>query len=267
MSASNLFLFLGKPIKNEYGKVIGKVASFALDPNGKFDAVFVEFSGGQFSKQAMENFRFNDGSEVMFVSKIKSQANILCDQIPLLWRKDQAVKDLHDKQKIAPELFQELHNSFEGVLNQLKKDGQVIIDEASVEIARCEEEIKSLSYAIANLELEHEIGQVDEETYQTAFNLLQDSLRRASTEKTDYELTKSKVSSILIGDPSTLPKANKVYAETVTTQQKPVPIPVPAATTTNNNINNNNSSPNAPVADLPEPPVVVYVKEIGKAGL
>jgi hypothetical protein len=254
MSSSNLFLSLGKPIKNEYGKIIGKVASFAIDPNGKFDAVFVEFSDGQFSKQAMDNLRFN-GTEITFVSKIKSQANMLCDQIPLLWRKDQAVKDLHDKQKITSDLFHELHNSFEGVLNQLKKDGQVIIDEASVEIARCEEEIKSLSYAIANLELEHEIGQVDEETYQTAFNLLQDSLKRATTEKTDYELIKSKVSSILIGDPSTLPKANKVYAETVTTQPKPTPAPAPS------NINN------TPADDLPEPPVVVYVKEIGKAGL
>ncbi|XHH10180.1 MAG: hypothetical protein ACFCUE_06000 [Candidatus Bathyarchaeia archaeon] len=252
MSNSNLFLSLGKPIKNEYGKIIGKVASFALAPNGKFDAVFVEFADGQFSKQPMDNLRFN-GSEITFVSKIKSQANMLCDQIPLLWRKDQAVKDLNDKHKIAPELFHELHSSFEGVLNQLKKDGQVIIDESAVEIARCEEEIKSLSYAIANLELEHEIGQVDEITYQTAFSLLQDSLKRATTEKTDYELIKSKVSSILIGDPSTqIPKANKIYAETVTTQPKPAPAPMPVST---------------PVADLPEPPVVVYVKEIGKAGL
>jgi hypothetical protein len=40
MSYSNLFLYIGKPIKNEYGRVIGKVASFALTPNGKFDAVF-----------------------------------------------------------------------------------------------------------------------------------------------------------------------------------------------------------------------------------
>jgi hypothetical protein len=253
MSNSNLFLSLGKPIKNEYGKIIGKVASFSLAPNGKFDAVFVEFADGQFSRQSMENLRFN-GTEITFVSKIKSQANMLCDQIPLLWRKDQAVKDLNDKHKIAPDLFQELHNSFEGVLNQLKKDGQVIIDESAVEIARCEEEIKSLSYAIANLELEHEIGQVDETTYQTAFSLLQDSLKRASTEKTDYKLIKSKVSSILIGDPSTqMPKANKVYAETVTTQpQRPAPAPAPV---------------NTPAADLPEPPVVVYVKEVGKAGL
>ena len=239
MSNSNLFLSIGKPIKNEYGRVIGKVASFALTPSGKFDAVYVEFGDGQFTKQPMESLRFN-GAEVTFISKIKNQAGALCDQIPLIWRKDEALKDLVDKKKITSEVYQDLHNSFTNVLGQLKKDAQVITDESAIEIERCQDEITSLSYAIANLEIEHEIGKVDEENYKMAFALLQDTLRRATTEKTDYELTKSKLSSVLLGDQSSnLQKTNKVYAETVTN----------AAT------------------KLPEPPVVVYVKEIGKAGL
>jgi hypothetical protein len=238
MSNSNLFLSIGKPIKNEYGRVIGKVASFALTPNGKFEAVFIEFGDGQFSKQPMESLQFN-GAEVTFISKIKNQAGILCDHIPLIWRKDEALKDLLEKKKITPEVYQDLHNSFDSVLTQLKKNAQVIIDEAAIEIERCQEEITSLSYAIANLEIEHEIGKVDDENYKVAFALLQETLRRATSEKTDFELTKSKVSSVLLGDQSQIPlKTNKIYAEQVNTATK-----------------------------LPEPPVVVYVKEIGKAGI
>lgn len=242
MSNSNLFLSIGKPIKNEYGRIIGKVASFALSPNGKFEAVYVEFGDGQFSKQPMESLRFN-GAEITFISKIKSQAGTLCDQIPLIWRKDEALKDLVDKKKITPDIYQDLHSSFDNVLTQLKKEAQVIIDESAIEIERCNEEISSLSYAIANLEIEHEIGKVDEESYKAAFSLLQETLRRATSEKTDYELTKSKLSSVLLGEQSQLPPkpvTNKVYAETVN-----------STTTTK----------------LPEPPVVVYVKEIGKAGI
>jgi hypothetical protein len=237
MSNSNLFLSIGKPIKNEYGRIIGKVASFALTPNGKFDAVYVEFGDGQFTKQPMESLRFN-GAEITFISKIKNQAGILCDHIPLIWRKDEALKDLMEKKKITPEVCQDLHNSFTSVLTQLKKDAQIIIDESIIEIERCTEEISSLSYAIANLEIEHEIGKVDEENYRSALALLQDTLRRATTEKTDFELTKSKLSSVLLGDQSQgMMKTNKVYAEQVSNASK-----------------------------LPEPPVVVYVKEIGKAG-
>jgi hypothetical protein len=244
MSNSNLFLSIGKPIKNEYGRIIGKVASFALTPSGKFDAVFIEFGDGQFSKQPMESLRFN-GAEVLFISKIKNQAGILCDQIPLIWRKDEALKGLAEKKKITPEVYQDLHNSFGNVLTQLKKDAQVIIEEAAIEIERCQEEISSLSYAIANLEIEHEIGKVDEESYKGAFALLQESLRRATSEKTDYELTKSKVSNVLLGD------------TTAQTPQKPVPIVTNKVYAEQVN----------PATKLPEPPVVVYVKEIGKAGI
>jgi len=238
MSNSNLFLSIGKPIKNEYGRVIGKVASFALTPNGKFEAVYVEFGDGLFKKQPMESLRFN-GAEITFISKIKSQAGTLCDHIPLIWRKDEALKDLLEKKKITPEVSQDLHNSFTSVLTQLKKDAQIIIDESTIEIERCNEEISSLSYAIANLEIEHEIGKVDEENYRSAFALLQDTLKRATTEKADFELTKSKLSGVLLGDQSqNIQRANTAYAEPVTNASK-----------------------------LPEPPVVVYVKEIGKAGI
>ncbi|MDD3791765.1 MAG: CdvA-like protein [Candidatus Bathyarchaeota archaeon] len=250
MSNSNLFLSIGKPIKNEYGRIIGKVASFALNPNGKFEAVYIEFGDGEFSKQSMDSLRF-DGDEIIFISKIKSQANVLCDQIPLIWRKDEALKDLLDKKKIAPEIYQELHSSFENVLTQLKKEAQVIVDEAAIEIERCQEESTSLSYAIANLEIEHEIGKVDDESYEAAFTLLQDTLRRATSERKDYELIKSKISSVLLGDQSqtqlqaqsqTQTKTNKIYAEQVDAKTK---LPEPPA----------------------EPPVVVYVKEVGKASI
>jgi hypothetical protein len=238
MSNSNLFLYIGKPVKNEYGRVIAKVASFALTPSGKFEAVYLEFGDGQFTKQPMESLRFN-GVDVTFITKIKSQAGTLCDHIPLIWRKDEALKDLLDKKKITPEVFQDLHSSFSSVLTQLKKDAQIIIDESTVEIERCKEEITSLSYAIANLEIEHEIGKVDEQNYQSAFALLQETLRRATSERTDYELTKSKVSSVLLGDSQDTMQKTKTYAEQVSN----------AAT------------------KLPEPPVVVYVKEVGKTGI
>jgi hypothetical protein len=240
MSNSNLFLSIGKPVKNEYGRVIGKIASFALTPNGKFEAVYVEFGDGQFTKQPMESLKFN-GAEVTFISKIKNQSTTLCDQIPLIWRKDGALKDLLDSKRITPEVYKDLHASFDSVLSQLKKEAQIIMDEAAIEIERCQEEVTSLSYAIANLEIEHEIGKIEEENYKQAFALLQDALRRATSEKTDFELTKSKLSSVLLGDQSlTAPKPNKVYAEQVT---------------------------NTAATKLPEPPVVVYVKEVGKTGI
>jgi hypothetical protein len=249
---SNLFLSIGKPIKDEYGRVVGTVASFALTPSGKFDGVFVESNDGKFSKQPMEYLKFN-GAEVTFTSTLKSQASALCDQIPLIWRKNQALKDLAEKRKISPDLYQELRNNFDGVLNQLKKDAQALSDEVAEEVIRCDQEIKTLGYAIVNLELEHEIGQVNDAAYNSAFAMLQENLKRVNMEKSDIELTKNKLSNMMLGD-TTKPehKANIDLTKKIipTEKSKETILEAPEET-----------------SELPEPPVVVYVKEVGKAGI
>jgi hypothetical protein len=281
---SNLFLSIGKPIKDEYGRTVGKVASFALTPSGKFDGVYIESNEGKFVKQSMEHLKFN-GAEVTFTSTLKSQASVLCDQIPLIWRKNQALKDLAEKRKISPDLYQELRNNFDAVLNQLKKDAQELSDEANKEITRCDQEIKTLGYAVVNLELEHEIGQVDEEAYKSAFAMLQENLKRANMEKSDIELTKSKLSNIMLGDSSKLEQKSSITSPEPTHQETPSET---AEETTNETVTDEtvNETPKEPpeavnaettneapdetpeeASELPEPPVVVYVKEVGKAGI
>ena len=274
---SNLFLSIGKPIKDEYGRIVGKVASFALTPNGKFDGVYIESNDGKFLKQSMEHLTFN-GAEVTFTSTLKSQSSVLCDQIPLIWRKNQALKDLAEKRKISPDLYQELRNNFEAVLNQLKKDAEELSEEATKEVARCNQEIKTLGYAVVNLELEHEIGQVDEEAYQSAFQLLQENLKRVNTEKSDIETTRSKLSNIMLGDSKQLEQKTVPVSNEVTEKETPeVPNQVTvevADETVEDKLEENveeisettNETPEE-APELPEPPVVVYVKEVGKAGI
>jgi chromosome segregation ATPase len=279
---SNLFLSIGKPIKDEYGRIVGKVASFALTPNGKFDGVYVESNDGKFLKQSMEHLKFN-GAEVIFTSTLKSQANVLCDQIPLIWRKNQALKDLAEKRKISPDLYQELSNNFETVLSQLKKDAQELSEEANTEIARCNQEIKTLGYAVVNLELEHEIGQIGDEVYQSAFNLLQANLKRANTEKSDIELTKSNLSNIMLGDVNKVEQKTSTIVSTEPIKEETIEVASKTIGEVTDEIENEtpeiveetitetpdevpDETPEE-VTELPEPPVVVYVKEVGKAGI
>jgi len=246
---SNPFFSVGREIKDEYGRVVGKIASFVVTPNGKIDAAFIEQTDGKFSKCSLENLQFN-GGEVTLTSSVKSKANVLCDQIPLIWRKDQALKDLVDKNKISSELYQELHSSFEGVLTQLKNDAQTLMEQINKEIAKCNEEVKMLNYALVNLEIEHEIGKIDDESYQKAFHIIQENLKRVNMEKSDLETTKNKLSNMLLGDDSVKEserETQKTEIREAGTQEA--------------------KSENPIVPDLPEPPVVVYVKEIGKLGI
>ena len=242
----NLFLSVGKQVKDEYGRGLGKVASFALTPSGKFEAVFIEQGDGKFLKRPVEQLKF-DGADVTLTSKIKTQTNVFCDQIPLIWRKDQALKELSEKKKISKELYEELHASFDGVLKQLKDEAQDLIEELDKEIARCADEVRELNYALVHLEIEHEIGKIDDQSYHTAFAIIQENLKRVNMEKSDLELTNNKLSNILLGETPKMIE-QKIIKEKVEETSKEF-------TSTSS------------VPELPEPPVVVYVKEIGKTGI
>jgi len=241
----NLFLSIGKQIKDEYGRAVGKIASFALTPSGKFDAVFIEQADGKFLKNSVEHLKF-DGADATFISKIKSQANIFCDQIPLIWRKDQALKELTEKKKISQELYAELHGNFDGALTQLKSEAQALVEEVNKEIVRCTEETRELNYALVHLEIEHEIGKIDDQYYKTAFAVIQENLRRVNMEKSDLELTRNKLSNMLLGEKAKTAEQEKSKAKEEATKE----------------FTRISTGP-----ELPEPPVVVYVKEIGKAGI
>jgi hypothetical protein len=257
---SNLFLSIGKSVKDEYGRSVGKIISFATDPNGKFEAAYVETSEGRFTKQPIERFTFN-GSDITLISEIKSKTAVLCDQIPFIWRKDQALKELTDKKKIASELYQELHNNFSTVLSQLRKDAQISLDDATQGVNRCEEELGILSYSVLHLELQHEIGKIGDEQYKTAFALLQENIKRTTAEKADFETIKSKLSNVLLGDD---PKDDRKFEPKIAEPKIPES-KMPEQKSQVSVKSEPEADPEA--ADLPEPPVVVYVKEVGKAGI
>jgi len=166
------------------------------------------------------------------------RAKTLCQQIPLIWRKDQALNELVKKKKIPPEMFDDLHNNFEGALNQLKADAKTVMDDTNEQITKCTKQITELHSALINLEIEREIGRIDDESYQKALGMIQWGLKGVNAEKSDLEALKSKIFNLLLGEKT-------VKTPETATQKETQEATAPASPT----------SPN-----LPEPPVVVYVR-------
>ncbi len=223
---SNLFLHIGKSIKDYYGRQLGTITSFAVSPNGQVDAVFVLQGDGEFLRYPSERVQI-DGENVVFLQSIKLRVKILCDEIPLVWRKAQALNQLLDKKKIPLDIFNELHKNFEGAQGQLRIEAQANLDSIQEQISNCSQQTRELNKALVHLEIEREIGRIDESSYQTALEIILDGFKKTNTEKADLESMQNQLSNLLLGD----------------TQ-------VPAS------VGENATSP-----QLPEPPVVVHVKK------
>jgi len=116
------FLFVGKPVRDEYGRHLGRIASFMVKPNGRIDGVFVEHGDGEFLRYPNDQFKI-DGESVVILPSIKLKVKSLCSEIPLIWRKDQALSALSKRKGFPADLFDVLHENFDGALNQVKEEG------------------------------------------------------------------------------------------------------------------------------------------------
>ena len=237
-----VFFSLGKQVKDEYGRPIGRIASFKLNPHGDVDGIFLQHGDGEFKLYPAERFKFDGAENITLMSPMKARAKRLCNEIPLIWRKDQALKELLEKEKVPKELYEDLHSGFEGALNQLKAEAQSILENIDKRIAECNSQIRELNSALVNLEIEKHIGKIDDTLYNIAIEILQQNIRWVNTEKEDLESLKSKLSSILLGE--SFPQQPETAEEKVEAEKM------------------EESAEEAPsLPEPPEQPFVVYVKD------
>jgi len=207
-------------------------------PSGRVDGVFIEHGDGEFLSYPSDHFKIDNGDFVI-LPPIKLKARTLCQEIPLIWRKDQALNELVGKKKIPSEMFEDLHKNFEGALNQLKADAKAVLGDIDKQITKCTKQIQELHSALINLEIEREIGRIDDQSYQKALGMIQWGLKSVNAEKNDFETLKNKLSNMLLGEKKTETPETPKQKET---QEATAP-----------------ASP-----ALPEPPVVVHVKSPDK---
>ncbi|MCD6243098.1 CdvA-like protein [Candidatus Bathyarchaeota archaeon] len=246
-----VFFSLGKQVKDEYGRPIGKIASFQLNPHGQVDGIFIQHGDGEFKRYPAEQLKFDRSDTVILLSPIKAKGNRLCNEIPLIWRKDQALKELLENNKVPQELYEGLHNSFEGALNQLKAEAQAVIEKIDKRIVECNEQIKELNSALINLEIERHIGKVDDTLYNNAMEIIQQNLRWANLEKEELESLKNKLSNIMLGENLTEQQPEKSEEQKVEETEK-----------TEEKVEE--AEKQETTSSLPEPPeqpFVVYVKD------
>ncbi len=247
-SISNPFLFVGKQIKDEYGRQIGRVASFKVTPTGRIEGIFVEHGDGEFLSYASDQIKLDNG-DLVISPPLKLKAKALCNEIPLIWRKDRALNELVEKKKIPPEMYDDLHSTFEGALNQLKDNAKVLTESIDNEVDRCNKQIHSLHSALINLEIEREIGRLNGDSYEKALGIIQWGLKGVNAEKSDLEALKSKLSNLLLGEQTV--KAPETTAPEAPQTESPEQTEIPEAP--------------APVStNLPEPPVVIHVRNPSK---
>ncbi len=199
ISSENVSLLIGKPAKDELRSEIGKILSFIIDSPGHVSKVLIMDHNGEYKCHPFDRLVI-DHDTVILLSEIDKTTKTVSEKIPLLWRKKKVLDKLLNENKILPEIYESLYGEFSEALERLKGDAQSAVNELEKQISNCEETFKTLRLAKTYLEIEHEIGRVEEEAYKESLRMILNGLKGLVEKKQHLQEKRDTLSNILLGE-------------------------------------------------------------------
>lgn len=222
---------VGKIVKDENEKEIGKVVSFLIDSSGQPQEALVETVQGHLAKYPLDLLDIKK-DEVSVVSEVTKKIETLTEQIPKIRKKRNILDKLAANKVITSGIYEGLCKEFDKALKEMKNEAQTLLEAVDKQIKSQDEQLKTLQLARAFLEIEHGIGTLSEETYQQSIMTILREVKNAQQTKLSLLRTKDKIADALVEEkeeikpePSEEEKGEAAEASTdnkneITTQSK-----------------------------------------------
>ncbi|MBX5328798.1 MAG: CdvA-like protein [Candidatus Bathyarchaeota archaeon] len=106
----------------------------------------------------------------------------LSEEYEMAKKKKQALDNLLNTGKISPPTHELFNKEIDATVEEIEKQQRALLEKMNTKMMELEEQIKTLEMFLANFEIQHVTGEVDDETYQREINLLSVGLDTARNE-------------------------------------------------------------------------------------
>lgn len=204
-------LLIGKSLKDENGKEIGRIISFIIDSTGTVKEVLVESRNEVLMRYPVRRLRCTQ-EDVFLVFDIEGRVEEICARIPLLFRKREILETLFKNKEIPAEIYENLSAEINKLISEIESEAQNILKEIDCEIQRQEDLIKMLYLARTFLEIEHGVGNVKDDAFRQSLLSILREIKYVSQKKMSLLKIKDRLSSLA-------PQQNSEFS--INLEQKP----------------------------------------------
>jgi len=187
---------VGKTVKDENNREIGRIVSFLIDSSGRAEEVLIENRFGRLTKYPVSMLK-TEKDEVFLVSSVDRMVEMLSERLPTIQKKRRILDRLQENRVIPPEIYENLCKEFDKALKDMRNEARSLLEDMDKQIKAQEEKIKTLQLARAFLEIEHGIGTVEDDVYKQSIVSLLKEVKTAQQKKLSLLRTKDKLASIL----------------------------------------------------------------------
>ncbi|MBS7614675.1 CdvA-like protein [Candidatus Bathyarchaeota archaeon] len=188
---------VGKSVKDENEKEIGKVVSFLIDSSGQPQEALVETVQGQLARYPFDLLDMVK-DEIIVVSDVAKKIESLTEQLPKIRKKRNILDKLAANKVISSGIYDNLCKEFDKALKEMRNEAQTLIEAVDKQVKAQDEQLKTLQLARAFLEIEHGIGTINEETYQQSIITILREVKNTQQTKLSLLRAKDKIADALL---------------------------------------------------------------------
>jgi len=207
-------VLIGKTVKDDLEREVGKVVSFLIDSSGQINEVLIEKRNGTLSKYAIDRLKVSQ-DEIFLLSHFDKRMEIFSEKFPIVRKKRQILDKLSDSKVVPPEIYDSLCKEFDKNMKEMKSEAQNLLNDIEKEMRAQEEYIKMLQLSRALLEIEHEIGMVKDEIYQQSLMSILKEMKNSQQRKLNLLKNKDKLLGILREEEPKIEEKSEGKVETV----------------------------------------------------
>jgi len=177
---------IGVPVKDYFGRELGKVICCSHDGTGEVKRVIVSRSDGNIDEYNRADIEVSS-SAVVIKDKLVFSARFLRKEIEVNMRRMQALEELKKSTKMHQRVYLELKSEFEREMSSLtegKEKLRGLADQRRDEVAR---KLMALEKVRATIEVQAMSGEIDENVYRLALSEVKSAIDRSTKELDDLE--------------------------------------------------------------------------------
>jgi len=170
-----------------YGRHVGRVISISFNSSGDMIAIQVEQGSEDIAEYPTTQVSMNSDS-VVLIPRWKVDAKAIQKEWSSTQRKIFALDNLLKSGKISHIVYESLRKQeFETVINRLRKKREALLNGVRSRCDKLKLCIDKYERSIVKIELERMVGEVDDQTFKTAYDSMKSLLDSAMSEKRDIE--------------------------------------------------------------------------------
>jgi len=192
VSEEELKSFLGKDLKDTYGRKIGKIIGLGIDDFGELKTLHVEHGSGNLGQYLCEHIVINKG-EVVLIPDWKVSSELIQKELDRVTRRIQALGDLLKDRQIPANIYEELRRKQGTTLEELNRRKQDLTEGLKKRSGQVDRQVDDLIRFLVSVKMEYKAGIVDDRALTVACDAIEPNLKPLIEERKDLSRAMEKI--------------------------------------------------------------------------